>query len=132
MKISELSGDSSVTDVAFSSGEIKCKFEDAGTGSRYSISVPTQAVYSQGSAESDSVHIRIIELREVLPIEPNSQIYLAPHDFGLQMRAAREGFLLAVGLKSTDWPLFLQIRGYRILVASPLQSEESICIQPIE
>lgn len=136
MRISELAGDASVTDVVFAAGQVKCKFEDGDTGKEYSVSVPTQVLYSQGSSEEGSseagtVHIRLIELKTVLPVEPNSQLYVAPLDFGAQMQAAREGFTLAIGLKATEWPLLLQIRGYRVLIACPIQSEQSVSVEPL-
>jgi hypothetical protein len=130
--IRQLSGDSSVAEVLFASGQARCRLEDGATGAEYSLSVATPALYSQASSEAGSVHLRLIELKDVLPVESKSQLYMAPAEFGAQMQAAREGFLLAVGLKSSEWPLFLQIRGYRILVACPVQSESSIRIEPLE
>src|SRR5690606_19221488 len=129
MRISELNGDSSVIDIVLASGQFQCKFEDGDTGVEYSISVPTDVLYAQVSPEP-YVHVRLIELKKVLPIDPKSQIYIAPQEFGPQMRAANEGFMLAVGLKSTEWPLFLQIRGTAILAGFPIESEESVCVQP--
>jgi hypothetical protein len=126
--VRDLHGDSSVTDVTFASGHVCCRYEDGDSDEAYRVSIPTLAVLSQASAEEDTVYTQIIDLKSELPIEPNSQIYIAPPAFGAQMRAAREGFLLAVGLNSNDWPLFLQIRGRQLLIACPVQNEGDIQI----
>jgi hypothetical protein len=128
LTVRDLHGDSSVSDVTFTGGYVCCRYEDDFSGETYRVSIPTLALFSQASAEEDVVHTRIIDLKSRLPVEPSSQIYMAPHTFDAQMRAAREGFLLAVGLNSRNWPLFLQIRGMKVLVACAFQKEEDIQI----
>lgn len=128
MKLSEFSGDSTVLGVSFENGFVKCLFDDYEKG-QCDILIPTQKFYSEAATESGTVHVRIIDLKEKLPLEPNSGIYCAPTSFAKQMQAAREGFLLSVGLYANEWPLFLQIRGCQLLVACPIQSEESVRVQ---
>lgn len=129
MTISDLNGDSTVSDVCFKNGCIECQYRDGDTGENYDISIPTQRFFSYAASEFESVHIRIIDLKDKLPIDPKSLIFCAPQDFVKQMQATREGFLLAVGLSSCEWPLFLQIRGYELLIACPIQSEESVRVE---
>ncbi|HEY0735938.1 MAG TPA: hypothetical protein VGD69_13580 [Herpetosiphonaceae bacterium] len=76
--------------------------------------------------------MRIVQLAAALPIEPASRRYILAQHFGDQMQAAREGWLLAVELKADDWPLFLQIRGYRILLACPIQSLDAAEIDQLD
>jgi hypothetical protein len=132
MRISELNGDSTVTDVTFASSQIKCRFVDGETEIAYQVSIPSNVLYSQNSSERGSIHVRLLNLQDILPIEPDSQRYLPPKKFEDQMNAAKQGFMLAVGLKCFEWPLFLQIRGYQILIACPIQNEGTICVEPIE
>lgn len=94
--------------------------------------IKTDRLFSQASSESGSVHVRIVQLTEKLPLEPASQRYMLSGRFGDQMQAAREGWQLAVGLQADAWPLFLQIRGYQILLACPLQSLDAVTIHHLD
>jgi hypothetical protein len=129
MKITGLSGDSSVSEVGYVNGAANCLFEDYDTGERYRIRVPTRWFYSETSAERGTVHLRLIRLCDRLPCEPRSGRYPLPQDFPAQMDAAREEIVLAVGLRADEWPLFLQVRGYKILLACPVASEDSVSVE---
>lgn len=44
----------------------------------------------------------------------------------MQMQMQREGAQLGIGLKALEFPLLLQVRGYKILVACPIRAIESV------
>ena len=132
MKINNLNGDSTVTGVVFQDGRVRCKFIDGETGAEYEISIPTDRFYSAASSEEGTVHIRIVDLAEKLPIDAKSQRYMAPEGFAAQMRVTFEGLIMAVGLHSKEWPLFLQIRGNQMLVACPIMGERDVDVRPLK
>ncbi len=55
-----------------------------------------------------------------------------PEDFGQLIKRARKYFNLAIGLRQADYPLFLMIQGYHILLACPISAEEDVIISPAE
>lgn len=72
MNVDEFSGDSSVENVRMINGQVKFVFWDSATDRAYDVGIATDRVYSEGSSEQGSVHIRVIALTEWLRIESNS------------------------------------------------------------
>lgn len=126
MHIDELAGDSTVLAVSYSAGVVSVRFVDGESGEEFTIEVPADRFRSDASSEHGSVHIELVPLQEVLPVHPESGLYMMPADFGSQMTASRRGWNLAVGLPQSDYPLMLRICGYKILLATPIRSKESI------
>lgn len=121
MRITELSGDSSARDVSFVDGVARLSFEDGETGSEYLISVLTNVVLSRSSGEVDYVFVHIFALCDYLLVHPQSRLFMMPEKFSEQMKAVHQGLHLAVGLHCDKWPLFLQIRGYEVVLACPFR-----------
>jgi len=129
--INQLSGDSTITEAEFSAGKFSFKFEDGDSCKDYLITVPTQLLYWNGVPKSECAHIRVLDLRALLPIEPTSKIYVTPPEFVAIMKLARQHLTLAIGLKSTEWPYMLSFFGHGLSAACPIQSIESVTLQPI-
>ena len=83
------------------------------------------------SASSGSPYSSATTRSDVLPVHPESGLYMLPGEFGAQMAAARRGWSLAVGLRQSEYPLMLRICGYQILLATPIRSKESIVVRPV-
>lgn len=130
MRVDELTGDSTVSDMQFSDGIASLLYEDSDSGLRFRVCVPTNSLFSEASTETGSVHVRLVSLADLLPIDPISGRYSIPNNFGVLMTAIREAGHLALGRRATDYPTLLQVRGYRILLACPIRSAEDVTVLP--
>lgn len=126
MLVDELSGDSSVLSVWFKDGQAVIEFIEGESDDKYLIEVPARWFRSDVGSESTSVHIRFEDLAAVLPVEPDSGRYTLPADFPSQMVAHRKAWILAVGLRQSEYPFLLRIGGSQILLATPVTSKESV------
>lgn len=129
-RIDELAGDSTVLSVSYTRGVALVQFVDGDSDEELVIEVPANRFRSDAGAERRSVHVEFVLLQEVLPVDAQSGLYMLPSDFGRQMAASRRGLNLAVGLRQSEYPLLLRISGYRLLLAAPIQSKESIVVRP--
>jgi len=130
MQVDQLAGDSTARVVGYENGAVLVEYEDSDYDALFYIRIPTTTFLSRASSESSSVHVRIEPIEQALEIDAISGRYKLAADFSLQMKGALDGFHLALGLKADDYPLLLQIRGYELLVAAPIQSTESILVLP--
>ncbi|PAB55463.1 hypothetical protein [Anaeromicrobium sediminis] len=130
--IKNLSGDSTVENIKYSNGVVTCIYDDYDLEKRFSIDIVTDVLYSQGVSEKGSVHVRILDLSKYVPINQPSGIYVFPKDFGQQMKLVRNGLHLVLGKKQKEYPYFLQIRGYKILLACPIKSIEDVKVTLIK
>ena len=96
------------------------------------LRVRADRLLSNAASEDGSVHVRLIDLASELAVEADSGRYVAPDDFAGQMQAAREGMHLAIGRRAAEFPLLLQIRGYRLLLACPIRSVDAVEVQAID
>jgi len=128
----KLSGDSTVLAVSYANGVAAVHFVDGESDEELMIEVRTDRFRSDASSEHGSVRVELVALREKLPVHPASGRYMMPSDFESQMVATRPGWNLAVGLRQSEYPFMLRICGYKILLATPVQSPESIAIRPAE
>ena len=126
MRVDQLSGDSTATDLRYDGGVATLLFEDGDTGQSFRLRVPTDCLYSEASGESDAVHVRLVPLADTLSVDPASGRFAAPPGFGPQMAAAREGLHLALGRRAAEFPLLLQVRGYKMILACPIRSVEQV------
>lgn len=131
MKASQLTGDSTVRDVRFVNSTASLLYEDYESDRTYRLSVDTCNVYSEASHESDSVHIEFRDLRAILLVDPASGRYMLPAEFGKQMAVHRKLGHLAVGLKASSFPLMLVVRGYKVLLATPINSEDHVTLTEV-
>ena len=129
--IEELGGDATVTNVRFEGGIVRFRYRTF-MDAEFDISVPTNLLYSNCQAEEGSFHIRVNRIAEHLPGEPQSGRYVAPIDFGQQMQMAYEGYQLALGLKASEYPFLLQVRGFNMLIVCPLRSVEQARVEPVK
>jgi len=128
-RIDELSGDSTVLGVSYTRGLAAVQFVDGESDEEFVIEVPADRFRSDADSERGSVHIELVALQEVLPVHPESGLYMMPSDFGSQMTASRRGWTLAIGLRQPEYPLMLRICGYQILLATPIRSKESVVVR---
>lgn len=128
-RIDQLNGDSSVLAVTYKDGAAAVRFVDGETDDEFLIEVPCDRFRSDSGSERGSVHVELIALQDVLPVHPESGLFMMPADFGSQMTASRRGWNLAVGLRKTEYPLMLRICGYQILLATPIRSRESVVVR---
>lgn len=131
MKLSELSGDSSMRGLHWKSGSVSFIFEDYDTEKTFKIEIEAQRFYSEKDEEEGSVHLRLEKAIEFLPIEKRSKIYIMPDDFGKQMELNRRGFQVMLGLDSRDYPFILTAQGYKKLLVCPVKKEEDVKIQQV-
>jgi hypothetical protein len=124
--IHDMKGDSTVRSVYYDNGIVKCLYDDDQSGKTFLIELKTDLFWSEAGNEIGSVHIRIINLNQVLPIDSKSGYYIAPTEFKNQMKIYREGYHLAFGQKHIDYPYFLSISGYKKLLACPFNSIDDI------
>jgi hypothetical protein len=132
MKLTDIAGDSSIERVAYADGVAEVVVCDSETGESFLLRVPTRNFYSEASQEHGSVQIRLLALAEHLPIHANSGRYMAPDTFEQQMQAVSGGLHLALGLRASEFPVFLAISGYRILFACPISSEQAVTVHQNE
>jgi hypothetical protein len=128
--LENLGGDSTVEGLAFRDGAASLRWTDGDSGKVYLVEVPTTAVYSEASKEVGSAHVRLVPIAGVLAVDPASGLYCAPAGFGEQMKLAREGFHLAIGLKAGEFSTLLQVRGYKIVLACPIRSSAAVKVVP--
>ena len=126
MRVDQLSGDSSATDLRYDGGVATLRFEDGDTGRAFRLRVPTDCLYSEAAGESGTVHVRLVRVADALPVDPASGRLAAPPGFGPQMAAVREGLHLALGRRAAEFPLLLQVRGYKVVLACPIRSVEQV------
>ena len=131
MLVDKLSGDSSVLSVSFRDGKAIIDFVEGESDDRYLIEVAAHWFRSDAGSAHGTVHIRFEDLGEVLPVEPDSGRYTLPSDFPGQMAAHRKGWILAVGLRRSEYPFMLRIGGSEILFATPVTSKESVLARPV-
>jgi hypothetical protein len=130
--INDMKGDSTVRSVTYDNGIIKCVYEDAQSDNTFLIELKTDVLWSEVGNEIGSVHVRIINLDQVLPIDSKSGYYIAPTEFKDQMKIYREGYHVAFGQKHIDYPYLISIRGYKKLLVCPFSSIDDIKITMIE
>ena len=126
MRVDQLTGDSSASNLRYESGVASLIYEDYESEQRFRVRIATDCLYSEAPAETDSVHVRLIPLAEALSVDPASGRYTLPNDFGKQMATVRQGIHLALGRRSTEYPYFLQVRGYSIVLACPIRTVEAV------
>jgi hypothetical protein len=130
--IHDMKGDSTVRSVYYDNGIVKCVYEDDQSDNTFLIELNTDLFWSEAGSEIGSVHISIINLDQVLPIDSKSGIYFAPTKFNEQMKISREGYQLAFGKRQNDYPYFLSIRGYKKLLACPFRTMDDIKVTLID
>jgi hypothetical protein len=131
-RIDELGGDSSVKNLTYRTGSVYLHFTDGDSGESYHIEVSTPLIFSETDHEEGSVHVRLISIADLLSVDPSSGRYVLGGAAAAQMKVAREGYQWAVGLKASEYPLLLQIRGYRIVLSCPIRSIEDVRVLPEE
>jgi len=62
MRVDQLTGDSTVSNLQFADGIASFIYDDFESGGRFRVRVPTKSVYSEVSAEVGSVHVRLVTL----------------------------------------------------------------------
>ena len=82
MRVDLLTGDSTVSDLQFADGVASFIYMDYESKKRFRVCVPTDCLFSEAAAETGSVHVRLVSLVDILPIEPASGRYSSPSDFG--------------------------------------------------
>jgi hypothetical protein len=126
MLVDQLSGDSTVTELRYEGGIASLLYTDGDTGRVFRLRVTTDCLFSEAPAEAGSVHVRLVPIAEVLPIDHRSGLYTAPPEFGPQMAAVREGLHLALGRRAAAFPYLLQVRGYRVVLACPVRAVREV------
>jgi hypothetical protein len=127
-----MKGDSTVRSVYYDNGIVKCLYDDDQSDNTFLIELKTDLFWSEAGNEIRSVHIRIINLNQVLPIDSKSGYYIAPTEFKNQMKIYSEGYHLAFGQKHIDYPYFLSISGYKKLLACPFNSIDDIKVTLVD
>ncbi len=123
--ISQISGDSTVHSVSFDAGVAKISIQDGETDLKYLLQIRTSVFFS-GNQKSSCAHIRLEKLEQHLLIDPDSGRYQVPASFVAQMKAVRQIYHLAIGLKASEFPLLFKITGSQILFACPVKSKNDI------
>jgi hypothetical protein len=126
MRFDELSGDSTVVNVRYHEGSVRFRYFDHDTDVAYDVIIPTDRFISERQDERDSVHMRVSPIAPPLEVEARSGRSVAPADFGRQMAMSRRGLHLAIGLREREYPLFLRVGGYAILVGCPIRSIDQV------
>ena len=129
VKITELSGSSTVRDLAYQNGTATLIYEDWDSEDVFGISVRTDTIYSEADSAEFSVHCRVLELAQWLTVEPESDVFVMPSDFGRTMQVVRQQCHLAVGRKASEYKHILQIRGHQIILACPLRSLSDVTVR---
>lgn len=131
MKLSELSGDSSVREIQWKGGSVSFIFEDNESDKTFLIEIETQRLFSEKTEEMGSVHLILESAETYLPIEQKSKIYIMPAGFNKQMELNRIGLHVMIGLNSLDFPYILRAVGYKQLLVCPVKNEESIKMREV-
>ena len=126
MLVNQLSGDSTVAELRYEGGVASLRYTDGDTGRVFRLRVTTDCLFSETPAEAGSVHVRLVTLTDVLPVDQRSGLYTAPPEFGRQMAAVRDGLHLALGRPAAAFPYLLQVRGYRMVLACPVRAVHQV------
>ncbi|HVK16044.1 MAG TPA: hypothetical protein VM533_03785 [Fimbriiglobus sp.] len=130
MLVDQLSGDSDAAELRYEGGVASLRYTDGDTGRVFRLRVATDCLFSEAPAEAGSVHVRLVPLADVLPVDQRSGRYAAPPEFGPQMAAVREGLHLALGRPAAVFPFLLQVRGYRMVLACPVRAVHQVEVLP--
>lgn len=134
MTLQDLRGDSRVEAIQFNNGYLQFYYEDYFNDRIYEIKIKTDLVYINYKLDEiayEFCHIRKFTLKDHLPVDEKSKLYLMPDSFIKQMKAARQKFNLAIGLNSEEWKYFFQVYGDGLIIACPVKSWENIDIEDI-
>lgn len=130
MRVDQLSGDSTASELRYMGGVAELRWADGDTGQTFRLRVITDCLYSEVAAEAGSVHAQLVPLADALPVDPASGRYVAPAGFGPLMAAVRDGLHLALGRRAVEIPYLFVVRGYRVVLACPVPSTAAIEVLP--
>ena len=132
MTVDRLSGDSHASIVGYTDGRVLVRYEDYESDTDYLLKITAQRFVSEKPVEDLAACVVIDRLADHLPVEPKSGMYVAPEGFPSLMRAARKGYHLAIGQKADEYPLFLTVQGYGILIGCPIRGLSDVEVRRIE
>jgi hypothetical protein len=132
MTISDLRGDSTLSNLVFSDGYVSFHWDNENDGTIFLVRLETDTLISNLNSQLYCVHPRLIRLAEFLWVDPVSKRYIAPTD-GLigTIQIVREGLHLALGRHSDEYKYLLQIRNSDLVLASPIRDKTSVQINPL-
>ena len=131
MKISELSGDSSVRKVKWQNGAISFLYEDYEMDKTFRIGIETKRFYSEKDEEEGTVHLELNNVDSLLPVEEKSNIYIMPAEFNRQMEINRKGYHVMLGLNRKEYPYALTVIGNQRMIVCPVKHEGMIEIEEV-
>lgn len=134
MTLQDLRSDARVAAIEFKNGYIQFIYEDFFSERIFEIKIKTDFAYINYKLDEiayEFCQIRHFNLKDQLPIDEKSKLYIMPDTFIKQMKIARQKFNLAIGLNSIEWKNFIQVYGDGLIIACPVKNLENIDIEEI-
>jgi hypothetical protein len=132
MTISDLRGDSTLSNLVFSDGHVSFHWDNENHGVDFLVCLETSSLVSNMNSELYCVHPRLLKIGDYLRVDPESKRYIAPTDSLIgTMQVVREGLHLALGRHSEEFRLLLQIKNSGLVLACPIRDETSVQITPL-